>query len=153
MKEEVVIYLIDKHTNQVYYLKKDHGPKHIIDKLVGFGGEIEQQDVGDSYFDTILNAIKRELREEVEENTNLSLNLDKLQIIYQGKFITKEIVGHICKAEIAIKLPEGPIKREGIGVYKPINYHQTKPEEFPKDDLVWLDTLLFSDETINIDFR
>lgn len=153
MKEQVVIYLIDKHSNQVYYLKKDHGPKHIINKLVGFGGAVEQQDLGESHFHTLLNAIKRELREEVEEKTNTSLNLDKPQIIYQGKFITKEIIGHICRAEIEIKLPEGPIKNEGIGKYKPINYHQTNPEEFPKNDLLWLDTLLFSEDTINIDFR
>ena len=55
-QEFVVIYIINSKTQQVLYLRKNHGPKRLIGKLVEFGGLIEPIDKTDNEIGTIINA-------------------------------------------------------------------------------------------------
>lgn len=147
MKDErVVVYLIDKNSNQVCYLRKNHGPKFLIDKLVGFGGKIEPEDLDKDKTTMILNAVKRELKEEIEDNLGINIDLKNLEFIYQGILYEDNIVVHILKAIISVKIPQGLIRSEGEIIYKPITYHQTNSSEFPPNDKHWLNKLFFTNK-------
>ncbi len=141
MQEFVVVYLIDRNTDEVYYLKKDRPHmKWIHDKLVGWGGKLEK---GES----IKQAAIREIKEE------LGLDLDESELILQGEFI--DGIGgkvYVMKYFLDERLPEGVVGGEGEAYYKSKDYHKQYPEEFPRGNLEFESILLFSDDRFNIDF-
>ena len=142
MLKYVVIYLIDEITSEVYYLKKNRPRmKSIHNKLVGWGGKIENNE-------TPIQASIREVKEE--------LNLDLLEnkIVKQGEFYDEigEYIS-VCKYYLNNRLKEGLIENEGIASYKPKYYHKLHPEEFPEINLQFQDLILFSDKKFKLDFR
>ena len=64
MKEFVVLHFIDPNTNELYLLKKDKpSMPHLHNKLVGFGGKIEENE-------TPHEALIREIKEELDLEIN-----------------------------------------------------------------------------------
>lgn len=143
---QVVVYLIDKSKNKVLYLKKKHGPKRVVGKLLGFGGKIEKEDISNNLLDTLCKTARRELKEEIEKPLQKSFFNEKPNFVYQGRIFVNGFVVYVLKLESKLKIPECVIKDEGKLVYKPINYHRTSPKDFPMGEVEMLDKLYFTNE-------
>jgi hypothetical protein len=141
MNEFVVVYIINPLTQQVLYLKKNHGPKIILNKLIGFGGLIEESDKVQDKFQTIINATRRELKEELEEPLNKKLFAENHVFDYYGKIKIDNGILHILKTELNYTIQETNIPKEGELMYKPLDYHRSQPEDFPLGDVELLDKL------------
>ena len=143
---KVVVYLIDTEKNQVLYLRKNHGPKRVKGKLLGFGGDVEDKDKDSDLFNTICNAARRELNEEIEMPLKKQFFSDKPEFIYQGRIFVNKFIIHVLKLEGKFNIPQCTIKKEGELLYRPINYHTTSYDEFPEGEVEMLDKLFFSNE-------
>lgn len=142
-QEFVVVYFLFPKTKEVYYLKKDRPHMtHLHDKYMGFGGRLES---GESITEGILREVKEEL--------DYDINKDKLD--YCGIFndMKRKHKLHIFRISLEDKIfNEGGIENEGIGKYLSYDYHHNFPEEFPENNLLFQDKVIFSDEFFQIEY-
>ena len=142
MRYYVVVYLIDKDTNEFYYLKKNRpNIDWLHNKLIGWGGEIET-------FEDKYECAIRELKEE------LSLDIKKEKLSYRGKFHNANNgIVYVMTYYLEERLKEGKIENEGVAYYKSFNHHHKNPAEFPKNNYLIIDKILNNEEVFDIDLR
>ena len=150
MTEYVAIYLIDSPNQRVLYLNKNHGPKRLIGKLNGFGGEITDADR--KWEDYIIRGARRELCEELGEITGLEFFFTN-PIKHRGKLFVEEDLVHILTMEMPNEVKEGPLENEGTMLYKPLDYHRTNPFEFPNGDSNMLEHLFYTQEFFEVNSK
>lgn len=133
MREFVVVYFLHKPTKTIYYLLKDRpSVAKIHNKYLGWGGEVESQDLD------LLDTCVREIKEEL----NLSIGREQFANIGIMTELDVNRVIHFYKVELDEKLPEGHIENEGHVKYMSFNHHKKNPEQFPAGDTILLDTLI-----------
>lgn len=144
-EEYVLIYIISNKNSNILLLKKNHGPKIILEKLNGFGGKIKEIDIKNNKIHTIIQAAKRELKEELEIPLKINLFSQTQKFEIRGKIKIDNKIIHILTTKINFdKIQETTIPKKGTIHIKPINYFLTNPDEFPKQDLQFLKELFFT---------
>lgn len=137
-KREVVIYFIYPNLDfpkEILYLKKKCPNRPIIDgKLIGIGGKLY-------YDEDSITGLEREIVEE------LGMLPKGFQPIKQGIISpVKDLSVEVYKSPIHEKVLEKEI-REGIITYKDSKHHKNSPQEFPENDLKFLNKLIFSNDS------
>lgn len=147
MEEYVVLYITHLKTNEVFLLKKESKPNLpsiILDKLIGIGGKIENEDLGKTYIETILNATIREIKEEI------GIELNRRDLKYRGFMQGVKLGGkiHFLTIDLDYKLNVKYIQNEGPTAYYPLTHHRENPKEFPNRESWILEKIFFSNEII-----
>jgi len=142
--EQTCIYILSPNMfnpRRVYYLDKDKLTEPTHGFLIGYGGKFEDEDKED-----IFACAKRELKQELPI---LSLH-ESPKLLQQGTLIRhdKKRVIYMLKLFTDQELPEGyRTRNEGVGRYYPLDFFRTNPEYFLPADRLFLETLLFSDDS------
>jgi len=138
---EAVVYLVDSKMHEVFYLLKDCFGKapHLHDKLVGWGGRMETVDSN-----SIIDCAIRELEEE------LGLSFKKEELSARGQIFRPDRTVAVFTSILDKRLEEKYIENEGIGIYKPKDYHLTNPKKFLESDIEMLNKLYSTDDYFEI---
>lgn len=136
MKEFVVLYIVHRPTQEVYYLRKIAGKIPKLDnKLVGLGGKVEK---GEDIFEATIREIKEELDLEI-----IKKNLQYKGILYE---LDENKKIHFFTLILENRLEEKNIEREGKTAYLPITHHLIHPSDFPAGDPQVLNEMFRKDE-------